>query len=82
MSWETIQHNDGTECLRKEFISHDFKEAFSFLRRVAFIAEKMNHHPKIINLYNRVELELNTHDAGNKITDKDLKLSQFIDEIV
>ena len=59
----------------------NFSEAFSFMTRVAMIAEKMNHHPTWKNCYNVVEISLNTHDAGNIITDKDRKLAEEIDKI-
>jgi 4a-hydroxytetrahydrobiopterin dehydratase len=56
----------------------DFKEAFAFMTEVAIIAEKMNHHPTWSNTYNKVEIRLSTHDAGNTITDKDRKLAESI----
>jgi len=49
------------------------------MTRVAFIAEKMDHHPKWTNVWNTVEIWLSTHDAGNKITEKDHKLAKQID---
>jgi len=67
--------------LHKMFVFKDFVEAFSFLTKVAFLAEKQNHHPEIFNVYNRVELYLCTHDAGNKITEKDRNLARSIDLI-
>lgn len=67
--------------LQKMFVFKDFVEAFSFLTKVAFLAEKQNHHPEIFNVYNRVELYLCTHDAGNKITEKDRNLARSIDLI-
>jgi len=60
----------------------DFSEAFAFMTRVAFVAEKANHHPKWTNVYNTVEIWLNTHDAGNTVTDKDRKLSKEIDKLL
>jgi 4a-hydroxytetrahydrobiopterin dehydratase len=67
--------------LQKMFVFKDFVEAFSFLTKVAFLAEKQNHHPEIFNVYNRVELYLCTHDADNKITEKDRNLARSIDLI-
>jgi len=67
--------------LHKMFVFKDFVEAFSFLTKVAFLAEKQNHHPEIFNVYNRVELYLCTHDADNKITEKDRNLARSIDLI-
>ena len=52
------------------------------MTRVALVAEKMNHHPMWTNVWNTVELWLNTHDAGNTVTDKDRKLAQKIDDLL
>lgn len=60
----------------------DFPTAFAFMTRVAFAAEKMNHHPTFINTYNQVSIELSTHDAGDVVTDKDHKLARLIDGLV
>jgi 4a-hydroxytetrahydrobiopterin dehydratase len=68
--------------LKKTFIFKDFNEAFGFMTRVAILAEVHNHHPWWANVYNRVEIELTTHDANNTITDKDYKLSQAIDSLI
>ena len=68
--------------LKKSFRFKDFSEAFAFMTRVAFLAEKMNHHPSWKNTYNTVEIALNTHDAGNTVTDKDKKLSKEIDKLL
>lgn len=59
----------------------DFTEAFAFMTQVAFVAEKMNHHPEWSNLYNKVVIRLSTHDAGNVITAKDRELAASIDKI-
>lgn len=68
--------------LKKTFKFSDFQEAFAFMTRVAFLAEKANHHPNWSNVYNTVEIELNTHDAGNTVTEKDRKLAKAIDKIL
>jgi 4a-hydroxytetrahydrobiopterin dehydratase len=68
--------------LTRSFKFKDFSQAFSFLTRVAMAAEKMNHHPTIINTYNQVTLELSTHDAGNTVTERDKKLAEKIDELL
>lgn len=52
------------------------------MTRVAFLAEAHNHHPNWSNVYNRVEIELTTHDAGNVVTEKDRKLAKAIDQIL
>jgi 4a-hydroxytetrahydrobiopterin dehydratase len=68
--------------LKKTFKFSDFQEAFAFMTRVAFLAEKQNHHPNWSNVYNTVEIELSTHDAGDIVTDKDHKLAKAIDKIL
>ncbi|HBH22639.1 MAG TPA: pterin-4-alpha-carbinolamine dehydratase [Cytophagales bacterium] len=60
----------------------DFVEAFGFMSRVAIIAEKMEHHPNWSNVYNKVNIELTTHDAGNTITEKDRKLAKAIEDLL
>ena len=65
--------------LYKKFEFKDFSEAFGFMTRVALAAEKMDHHPLWTNVYNKVEIWLNTHDAGDVVTDKDRKLAEKID---
>ena len=77
MAW-----NEENNCLKKTFKFKDFSEAFSFMTRVALIAEKMNHHPTWSNTWNTVSIELSTHDAGNKVTERDRKLADAIDKIV
>ena len=67
--------------LVKSFEFKDFTEAFGFMTQVAIIAEKMNHHPFWTNVYNKVSFELNTHDAGDVVTEKDHKLAEAIDKI-
>lgn len=67
--------------LKRSFQFSNFIEAFGFMTKVAFVAEKMNHHPNWSNVYNKVEIALSTHDAGNTVTDKDRKLSAEIDRI-
>jgi 4a-hydroxytetrahydrobiopterin dehydratase len=68
--------------LYRKFEFADFSEAFAFMTRVALAAEKMNHHPLWTNVYNKVEIWLNTHDAGDIVTDKDRKLAEKIDALV
>lgn len=67
--------------LKKTFEFKDFQEAFAFMTRIAFLAESHNHHPNWSNVYNKVFIELTTHDAGNTVTDKDRKLAEAIDNI-
>jgi len=70
---------ENNNQLYKKFEFKDFSEAFGFMTRVAIEAEKMNHHPLWTNVYNRVEIWLTTHDAGNIVTDKDRELAGKID---
>lgn len=67
--------------LTRTFEFGDFIEAFGFMTQVAFVAEKMQHHPNWSNVYNKVTIELTTHDEGNIVTDKDRKLAKAIDKI-
>jgi 4a-hydroxytetrahydrobiopterin dehydratase len=73
---------EKNNSLSATFEFSDFSEAFAFMTRVALIAEKMDHHPNWSNVYNRVEIELNTHDAGNIVTEKDRKLAEAIEELI
>jgi len=68
--------------LKKSFTFKDFKEAFGFMTKVALVAEKMDHHPLWTNVYNKVDFELSTHDAGDTVTEKDHKLAKAIDTLV
>jgi 4a-hydroxytetrahydrobiopterin dehydratase len=55
-----------------------FRDAVAFILRVGFEAEEMNHHPEIVNVYNRVSFSLSTHDAGGAITERDIGLAARI----
>lgn len=68
--------------LYRKFEFANFSAAFAFMTRVAFEAEKMDHHPKWTNVYNTLEIWLNTHDAGDTITEKDHKLAKKIDKLL
>ena len=68
--------------LYRKFEFANFSAAFAFMTRVAFEAEKMDHHPKWTNVYNTLEIWLNTHDAGETITEKDHKLAKKIDKLL
>jgi ribonuclease HI/pterin-4a-carbinolamine dehydratase len=67
--------------LHRKFKFENFREAVAFMNRVAAIAEEMNHHPKIHNTYNTVELWLSTHDAGDVVTDVDRSFAKRVDEV-
>jgi 4a-hydroxytetrahydrobiopterin dehydratase len=70
---------EENNTLYKKFEFKNFSEAFAFMTRVAIEAEKIDHHPTWTNVYNKVEIWLTTHDAGNTITPKDRKLANNID---
>ena len=65
-----------------EFKFKNFVQAFGFLAQVAILQEKHNHHAKIENMYNKVTLTLTTHDAGNTVTEKDIKLATAIEGLL
>jgi 4a-hydroxytetrahydrobiopterin dehydratase len=73
------QVTEGKLFRKIEF--EDFIEAFGFMTRVALVAQSMDHHPDWINVYNRVEIRLHTHDAGG-ITKRDLELAARIDGLL
>lgn len=68
--------------LYKKFQFNSFSEAFAFMTRVAMEAEKMDHHPLWTNVWNKVEIWLSTHDAGDTVTEKDKKLAAIIDSLI
>lgn len=73
---------ETNNSLYQKFSFPDFSAAFAFMTRVALLAESMNHHPRWTNVYNTVEIWLNTHDAGDIITEKDQKLAKAIDKLL
>ena len=66
--------------LHRDFVFEDFSEAFAFMTRVAMVAETMNHHPEWQNVWNRVRVDLTTHDAGG-LTRRDLDLAREMNRI-
>ena len=86
---EEIQETLGTlngwrresDALAKTFRFGSFREAFSFMTRVALEAEVLNHHPEWTNVYDRVSVRLSTHDAGGKITARDVELARKIQHV-
>ena len=71
---------DDRDAIRKNYHFSDFSEAWGFLSRVALIAEKMDHHPEIFNVYNHVMLILSTHDVDG-LSEKDIRLAHAVDEV-
>lgn len=75
--WKTVDNQ-----LYKKFTFDDFSDAISFINQVATISEELNHHPRLQNVYNTVEIWLSTHDAGDKVTAKDKDLADKIDKVL
>jgi 4a-hydroxytetrahydrobiopterin dehydratase len=67
--------------LKKQFEFDDFRQSITFIMRLSFEAEDHMHHPEIYNVYNTVDIALTTHDAGSKITEKDVNLAQTLDSL-
>jgi 4a-hydroxytetrahydrobiopterin dehydratase len=67
--------------LQRQFVFRNFVDAFGFMSQVALLAEAMDHHPEWSNVYNRVKIELTTHDAGG-ITQRDFTLAQRINAVL
>ena len=77
---EGWRHENDALC--RDFVFDDFVKAFSFMTRVAFLAEKMDHHPNWVNIYNRVSIQLTSHDAGNTVSGRDIRLAKLINEAI
>ena len=67
--------------LLKTYVFMDFKASLVFINRVGEVSEKINHHPEILNIWNKVTLRISTHDAGNRVTEKDLTLARAIQSL-
>ena len=76
--WSLVE---GHEAIARNFQFRDFNEAWGFMNRVALLAESQNHHPDWSNVWNRVRIELSTHDAGG-LTGNDVKLAKAIDALL
>jgi len=76
--WSLVE---GHEAITRGFQFRDFSEAWGFMSRVALLAESHNHHPEWSNVWNRVRIELSTHDSGG-LTDNDVKLATAIDALL
>ncbi|MRI00289.1 4a-hydroxytetrahydrobiopterin dehydratase [Kriegella sp. EG-1] len=73
--------NYSDNKIQKEFTFTNFKEAFAMMTRIAFECEAHNHHPDWSNVYKKVHIALNTHDAGG-VTEKDFALANAIEKLV
>ena len=76
MNW-----TEANNKLTAEFTFEDFSQTWAFMTEVAILAERKNHHPEWTNVWNRVTINLSTHDAGGVITEKDRKLADGISKI-
>ena len=74
------RYDAEAKAIRRSFRFADFSEAFGFMTRVALAAEKMDHHPDWSNVYDRVDIELSSHDIGG-VSERDIKLAGRIDAI-
>ena len=72
--------NEDANALTRTFKFGDFSEAFAFLTRVAFQAEKTDHHPEFTSVWNRVDFRLTSHDAGG-VTERDIALANAINAL-
>lgn len=66
--------------LEKKFNFTDFQQALKFINEISIICEREKHHPEINWIYNKITFKLSTHDAGDIITEKDIKLAKLIDK--
>lgn len=71
---------DGN-AIGRTFEFADFSQAFGFMAQVALLAEKHDHHPEWSNVYNKVQIELTTHDAGG-LSIRDIKMARAIGELL
>jgi len=71
--------SDNREAITKSFKFPDFKTAFAFMSTIATFAEEINHHPEWLNIYNKVDVTLTTHDIGG-LSDLDIKMAQRMNE--
>jgi 4a-hydroxytetrahydrobiopterin dehydratase len=83
---QALQDLDGWEVkdgkLHAELEFKDFIEAFGFMTKVAILVEKQDHHPEWFNVYNRVVIDLVTHDADNAISARDVKLAKAVNQLL
>jgi 4a-hydroxytetrahydrobiopterin dehydratase len=83
-SWTLIPHDTQphtAQAIKRIFLFKTFPDAFGFMTRLAFTCEHFNHHPEWTNIYNTVNVTLNTHDAGNTVTQKDIELAKVFNAV-
>lgn len=76
--WSYIAERD---TINRKFTFKDFKQCWDFMNKVAVVAEEMNHHPEWKNVYNWVDVDLVTHDAGPGLSHKDISLAKTMNDI-
>ncbi len=76
LGWE-----ESPNSLEKEYRFESFEMAMVFMQQASVRISELNHHPEWSNVYNRVRVRLNTHDAGNAVTNKDRELAKVLDEV-
>ena len=76
--WSPVE---GRDAIRRTFEFADFSAAFAFMTRVALIAEKLDHHPDWSNSYDRVVIELSSHDVGG-LSARDVRMAEAIDALL
>jgi 4a-hydroxytetrahydrobiopterin dehydratase len=82
MAWKEVKNTEnGGEYLERELVFKDFISTWAFMNKVALLAEKLGHHPDWSNSYNKLIIRLSSHDAGNKITEKDRNFADLIDKL-
>jgi 4a-hydroxytetrahydrobiopterin dehydratase len=72
---------ENKNSLTRTYEFKDFVAAIAFMVNSAFYIDQMNHHPEWTNSYNKVKVILSTHDAGNKVTEKDRALADRLDKV-
>jgi len=75
--WQLVDN-----ALVRTILFRDFRAAMAFLVSAAFVAESMNHHAEIYNVYNKVTLRLTTHDAGDVVTELDVQFARAISSLL
>ena len=75
--WQLLTDRDA---IKKEFMFHDFNQAFGFMTRIALFADKLDHHPEWFNVYNKVQVLWSTHECKG-LSERDIKAAQFCDQV-
>jgi len=79
LGWNRVINSKNKSAFKRDFQFENFKEAFAFMTTVSIKAEEMAHHPEWFNVYNKVQVELTTHDSGG-VSAKDVEMAEFMNE--